>query len=71
MKTRRFRRWKDFTALEKIVKSTIIGYAALVGMGFAGFVWLAFHTEFYFMLLSPLLYFSAVIPLIWMLWNTP
>jgi hypothetical protein len=71
MRRLRLRRWKDFTGLEKIVKSTIIGYAVLVGVGFAGFIWLAFYTEFYLMLLSPLFYFSAMIPLIWVIWNTP
>jgi hypothetical protein len=67
----KFRRWKDFTTPEKIVKASVIGYAVLAGIGFWIMAGTALQTGTFLMLLPPLFYFLVSISIIWMFWNAP
>jgi hypothetical protein len=67
----KFRRWKDFTTPEKIVKASVIGYAVLVGIGFGVMAGTRLQTGTFLMLLPPLFYFLASASIVWILWNTP
>jgi hypothetical protein len=67
----KFRQWKDFTTLEKIVKAIVIGYAVLAGIGFVVMAGTGLQTGTFLMLLPPLFYFLASALIAWMFWNTP
>jgi hypothetical protein len=66
----KFRRWEDFTTLEKIVKASVIGYAVLVGIGFGIMAGTGLQTGTLLMLLPPLFYFLVSASIVWILWNT-
>jgi hypothetical protein len=67
----KFRRWKDFTTLEKIVKASVIGYAVLAGIGFVVMAGTGLQTGTLLMLLPPLFYFLVSALIVWILWNAP
>jgi hypothetical protein len=67
----KFRRWKDFTTLEKIVKAIVIGYAVLAGIGFGTMAGTGLQTGTLLMLLPPLFYFLVSTSIVLVLWNTP
>jgi hypothetical protein len=67
----KFRRWKDFTTLEKIVKASVIGYAVLAGIVFVVMAGTGLQTGTLLMLLPPLFYFLVSASIIWIFWNTP
>jgi hypothetical protein len=67
----KFRRWKDFTTPEKIVKASVISYAVLAGIVFGIMAGTALQTRTLLMLLPPLFYFLVSASIVWILWNTP
>jgi hypothetical protein len=67
----KFRQWKDFTTLEKIVKASVIGYAVLAGIVFGVMAGTGLQTGTLLMLLPPLFYFLVSVSIVWILWNTP
>jgi hypothetical protein len=67
----KFRRWKDFTTLEKIVKASVIGYTVLAGIGFGIMAGIGLQAGTLLMLLPPLFYFLVSTSIVWIFWNTP
>jgi hypothetical protein len=67
----KFRRWKDFTTPEKIVKASVIGYAVLAGIVFGIMAETGLQAGTFLMLLPPLFYFLVSASIIWIFWNTP